>query len=928
MARNPRKYRFDNYTMHVVSHTHWDREWRYPFQEFRMLLIDMFDSLIELLQTRPDYKYYLLDSQTIPLEDYLEIHSENAEALKTFVREGRLHIGPWYCLPDTPVISGESLVRNLLVGMQITEAWGGTKYTGYSPFSFGQSPQTPQIYQGFGLDHIFFYRGNNQDVTPTEFTWEAPDGTRILGMRAINPYGRANFYVHVYRPVVLNKKPFDWTYSWSEGQMPFHPCDEDTYRYDYLFLDPRHTKSYHPENLEESLQNIKDDAARDATTNQLLYLDGMDQVNPQPLVPRIVDDADKSSSKDRYIHTSFYDYVQALKKSVKNLPVIKGEFRYTMRHGLWVNLFAATLCSRMYLKLANRECENRLQQNAEPLSTFAHLLGHRYRRELMLHAWKILLANQSHDSIAGCSVDAVHEDTEYRYRQARQIASNVARYAMGEVVRHIDMRKQPDDVIALVVYNPTNYDRTEVFKVFVDLPETSGAKWFRAFDGARECAVQFLSEAPFGPIVKSPYDFPVPFKARRVEALIEVSGVPAMGYKTLIIKPQEGPKVNFGSLSPDTGVMENEFLRVAIRSYGLVDVTDKATNAVYGGLHNFEDASEVGDPWTHRQVKKDFKIYGAGFPVEVRKVMDGPLAVAFEVRYKLELPEAAEDTCAERSKRTVPYEIVSTFTLTRQSRYLSVKTAFTNTARDHKLRVLFPTGLKGVKRSFADTHYDTVERDIAVPDTSTWKEPAMTVYPHYMFSGVQARGKGFSVLVRGLPEYGMIDDESRTYALTLLRTYRFPIIGADPENVQSDPSQSGGQCLRPFEFHYAVLPFKGHYLDGDVKREADFFNVPLRAAQVGKTDGDLPMALSMVEVKPKSLILTAVKREERGDGVIVRLYNSTGEAVKGSVRFFRKPKSAARVNLNEKAPRKLRVTGSGVALTVPHKKVVTLRFGF
>ena len=52
-----------NYTMHVVSHTHWDREWRYPFQEFRMLLVDMFDNLIELLDSNPDYKYFLLDSQ-------------------------------------------------------------------------------------------------------------------------------------------------------------------------------------------------------------------------------------------------------------------------------------------------------------------------------------------------------------------------------------------------------------------------------------------------------------------------------------------------------------------------------------------------------------------------------------------------------------------------------------------------------------------------------------------------------------------------------------------------------------------------------------------------------------------------------------------------------------------------------------------------
>ena len=115
------------YTMHIVSHTHWDREWRYPFQEFRMLLLDMFDKLIELLDTNPDYKYFLLDSQTCPLDDYLDMKPEKEAALRKHVKDGRIHIGPWYTLPDTPEISGESIIRNLLTGTIITEEWEGQK---------------------------------------------------------------------------------------------------------------------------------------------------------------------------------------------------------------------------------------------------------------------------------------------------------------------------------------------------------------------------------------------------------------------------------------------------------------------------------------------------------------------------------------------------------------------------------------------------------------------------------------------------------------------------------------------------------------------------------------------------------------------------------------------------------------------------------
>jgi alpha-mannosidase len=206
----------------------------------------------------------------------------------------------------------------------------------------------------------------------------------------------------------------------------------------------------------------------------------------------------------------------------------------------------------------------------------------------------------------------------------------------------------------------------------------------------------------------------------------------------------------------------------------------------------------------------------------------------------------------------------------------------------------------------------------------------MTVYPHYMYSGLEAepdeehadggsesRPSGLAILAKGLPEYGVIDDEERTYALTLLRTYRFPIIGADPENVAPDPFQVGGQCLREFTFDYAILPYQGHYLDGAVKREAEFFNVKMRAAQAGKTHGAQPLALSMLELNPKQLVLTAVKKEERGDGVVVRLYNPTDEAIEGEVTFFRPPALAAQVNMNEKDPRELKVSGNGVRLSPP-----------
>jgi len=130
---------------------------------------------------------------------------------------------------------------------------------------------------------------------------------------------------------------------------------------------------------------------------------------------------------DKYIHSSFDDYARAVKMNAKDLKVMQGEFRYTMVDGMWQNLFPGMLCARMYLKLQNRQCENKLQKNADTWAVLAECMGMEYPRGMMTQAWKYHLANQSHDSIGGCSVDLVHVDVEYRNRQVRYLADNVTR---------------------------------------------------------------------------------------------------------------------------------------------------------------------------------------------------------------------------------------------------------------------------------------------------------------------------------------------------------------------------------------------------------------------------------------------------------------------------------------------------------------------
>ena len=134
----------------VVSHFHWDREWYRTFQAYRARLVDGVDTVLELV-ARDDGFRFVLDGQAVLVEDYLALRPAQREALARAIRAGRVAIGPWYVQPDTLLASGESLIRNLLVGREVCASMGACSGVAYLPDSFGHPAQLPQLFAGFGL---------------------------------------------------------------------------------------------------------------------------------------------------------------------------------------------------------------------------------------------------------------------------------------------------------------------------------------------------------------------------------------------------------------------------------------------------------------------------------------------------------------------------------------------------------------------------------------------------------------------------------------------------------------------------------------------------------------------------------------------------------------------------------------------------------
>src|SRR6185503_15178228 len=188
--------------IHLVPHTHWDREWYRPFQSFRMQLVDLVDRVLEMLEAEPDFAF-TLDGQLATIDDYLEIRPEQADRIRGHVASGRLAIGPWQILMDEFLASGETLVRNLEMGWRRAEDFGGPMRVGYLPDMFGHVAQMPQILRAAGIDTAVVWRGVPAAVDFHRFVWEGIDGSSVVAEYLPGGYGNAAYIFDVPGPVDL-----------------------------------------------------------------------------------------------------------------------------------------------------------------------------------------------------------------------------------------------------------------------------------------------------------------------------------------------------------------------------------------------------------------------------------------------------------------------------------------------------------------------------------------------------------------------------------------------------------------------------------------------------------------------------------------------------------------------------------------------------
>lgn len=829
-----------------------------PFEKHRLKLVDLIDDCMDLFERSEGYKSFHLDGQCIVLDDYLEIKPEKKELIKKNILEGKFHIGPWYILQDEFLTSGESNVRNLLVGIEEAKEYGGLAKIGYFPDAFGNAGQMPQLLKQAGMEAVVFGRGVkpvgfNNTIEKTgdyeslysEMQWNSPDGSGLLGILFANWYNNG-------------------------AEIPAGEEEAKVY-----------------------WDNKLQDAIRYASTDHLLFMNGCDHQPVQKDLEDAIATANRLYPDYEFVHSNFEYYIQCIKEAQDNkLSVVTGELTSQRTDG-WTTLVNTT-SSRNYIKQLNRENEAALQSISEPLAVFADRSGKAYPHATLKYAWRTLMQNHPHDSICGCSLDEVHSEMESRYHKSLQVAEELIKESMTAIGSKIDTSAlRGQEAYPFTVFNTTGWKRNTVVSAVLDVERKYGQNLPAAYnemkalqlnslvlldDSGKEvsCKIEDMG-------VRFGYDLPddkfrQPYMARNVKVTFEACEVPAMGYKVYALAAGKArPEEEESLVIP--GGMENEYLKVTLNGDGTITLFDKHTGRTYSHICYYEDTGDIGNEYIYRQPAGEKAILSTDFDCKVELVEDEAFKAVYKITQIMKIPEGAEEAFkeevlsmtdvklrkAQRSSRLLPLEIETYITLEKHSRGVKVRTEFDNRMKDHRLRVIVPTGIKADSH-FTDSVFEVVDRPNRHHEG--WKNPSGCEHQQ-CFTGIKDDKAGIIAANYGMYEYEMLPEQDNAIALTLLRA-----VGemGDWGVFLTPEAQIQRKCSAFFE----IIPFSTDGSEADPIAEAYQFQVPAVSCQISIQEGNLPLQYSYLEWEGRGIYLTGMKKKNDAGDMIVRWFNGTG----------------------------------------------------
>ncbi|MBU3101981.1 MULTISPECIES: mannosylglycerate hydrolase [Clostridium] len=828
--------------VHVVPHSHWDREWYFTTSRSKIYLMKDFKDVIDTLENNDEFKYFMIDAQASLLDDYLNWMPEDESRIKSLVQKGKLIIGPWYTQTDQLVISGESIVRNLYYGIERCKDFGDYMKVGYVPDSFGQSAQMPQIYSGFGIKDSLFWRGVSDDMTDcTEFNWKGSDGTVAFAVQI--PYGY--FY---------------------GGNIP-EDIDE--------------LKVY----LEEQVGRLK----KVASTNNVYFPNGFDQAPIRINLPEILKKANEIDKENEYVISSIENYIKSVKAEKNDFKELEGEF-VTGKH---MRIHKSIFSSRADLKMMNNHIENYIVNVVEPILAMSHVLGNEYPHTIMKDIWKLMFGNAAHDSIGACNSDTTNEDVYMRYKQARDLSVNLLELHMRLVATKI---KKNDEEITLTLFNAYPKDRSEVIEFEAFIPQEDFiiknvyGKELRYVIKAKEDISSYVLDQTIR--LNPSKKIYIPSKVYKATIVLMAEDIPSMGYCQVVFELNK--KNNFLHEESEGNVIENNYYKIYAKSNGTIDILDKTSNKIYKNQAVFEENGDAGDSYNYSPPREDLLISSLDSKSQI-KVLKSKIEEELLIQYDMKVPCSLE----ERAKGIVSIDmkVEVNVSLKENQNVISFNVDLENKSFSHRVRVLFNAEIAS-KLSIADQQFGIISRktvleeDIKLWESSEglWQEKPITIEPMQSFVTLEDGKRGLCVITQGVREYQIVGEKYDTIALTLFRTFSY----MGRENLLYRPGRSSGekivetpdaQLIGKLKFTFGVHIFNCEFDEANIANIAKKYLTPIQVYQYADfLNGRMIFALrdekriyenkySLFNVKDENFTVSSIKKQEKGEGLVIRIFN-------------------------------------------------------
>lgn len=896
--------------IHVVPHSHWDREWYFTTSRSKVYLMKDLGDVLDTLESDPEFKYFMVDAQGSILDDYIKWRPQDKERITKLVKMGKLVIGPWYTQTDQLVISGESIVRNMYYGMKRCESFGKYMNVGYVPDSFGQSGNMPQIYREFGIEDTLFWRGVSDDmVEHTDFNWKGDDGSVVFTTQI--PFG---YYIG--------------------GKIPEDPKENDEF--------------WEKECLEK--------AGGRSATRHIYFPNGFDQAPIRTNLPQLIKERNEKDPENEYVISCIEDYIKDVKSEKPELEEVQGELVIAKHMRIHKSIFS----SRSDLKVMNTQIQNYVTNVMEPLLTISYNLGNEYPHEAVAEIWKLLFENSAHDSIGSCISDTANEDVYVRYKQARDIAINLVELHSRLIATNV--KNSADMTFTLINTLPQKREDTVIVKTYVPggkfaIVDEKGNNVDYTIIQSRDLTDYVLSQII---TIDPSRKFYIPDHVFEVTMAIKANDVPALGYVQYSVDTEKDSHKEMEEKS----VLENEYYTIEVEKDGSLTIVDKENNVTYKNQGILVENGDDGDSFNYSPPRKDLEVFSNESESSV-KISGSDVYSQAVIHFDMVVPENLEERAEGKVSATMPVDM--TVALRKGSKVIDFNVKVDNKGLSHRLCVVFDSQIVSAF-NYADQQFGLIKRpnyyekemklymesmnnrsekkagiqELAnwANDQSTWQEPPISIEPTQSYVSLTDGKTGVAVIPQGVREYEVLDDSK--IRLTLFRTYGF----MGKENLIYRPGRASGeriietpaaQLLKQMEFNFGFTTYAGDINDADIDTlakqydtnmevytYAEFLNGRLIFSQ-REIEGKNDIVHSLFETEG-NLVVSAIKKAEEDDGYIIRLYNGKDHRnLDDKIKFNFDVKEAYYTNLREEKTEAIKVENNTISVKeLSHCKFVTI----